>query len=399
MLQSLSTLRLPSGSLYRLYTDASAAVEDSSAGQRIGPNRVEVAGTPIDVGFSIDLTIDPKVQELAQKTAACYTGRHDVCRALGIHRAEDHDGVIGGQLLEGAMVRMAAVAVIDIASGRIEALAGALSPCARQEVDGPGLDPGCDARLPYRVQYRADALLNPAVYHSAMPASTIKPIMATAFLGDGERGRKLVAAERTAMQHEGTPAAQSLRGQLMRSDSARFLDRMFCVEQNFVACQRPWSVQAAARAFGWNANCDEARVACGDADLLFGAPLIGKSERDWNAPAPTPIAYGRLLSEPAGKTLGAPMHLMPPMPLDAGIVRRCALGADGRRGSDDDWEKCKGGAVVDVVAEGWGQGHARATVLGVAGMMATLAAAANGSARVPRPQLVAAIHGVAGASA
>jgi len=201
------------------------------------------------------------------------------------------------------------------------------------------------------------------------------------------------------MQHEGTPAAQSLRGQLMRSDSARFLDRMFCFEQNFVACQRPWSVQAAARAFGWNANCDEARVACGDADLLFGAPLIGKSERDWNAPAPTPIAYGRLLSEPAGKALGAPMHLMPPIALDAGIVRRCALGADGRRGSDDDWEKCKGGAVVDVVAEGWGQGHARATVLGVAGMMATLAAAANGSARVPRPHLVAAIHGVAGASA
>jgi hypothetical protein len=399
LLQPLEALRQPAGALYRAYAASDEPAPRVHAGRIGSRNHVDLDGAPVDVGYSIDLTIDPALQALAQKTAACYTGRHDLCRALGIHRAEDHDGVIGGQLLEGAMVRMAAVAVIDIASGRIEALAGALSPCARQEVDGPGLDPGCDARLPYRVQYRADALLNPAVYHSAMPASTIKPIMATAFLGDGERGRKLVAAERAAMQREGTPAAQSLRGQLMRSDSARFLDRMFCFEQNFVACQRPWSVQAAARAFGWNANCDEARVACGDADLLFGAPLIGKSERDWNAPAPTPIAYGRLLSEPAGKTLGAPMHLMPPMPLDAGIVRRCALGADGRRGSDDDWEKCKGGAVVDVVAEGWGQGHARATVLGVAGMMATLAAAANGSARVPRPHLVAAIHGVAGASA
>ncbi len=36
------------------------------------------------------------------------------------------------------MVRMAAIAVIDVATGRIEALAGALSPCTRQEYDGPG---------------------------------------------------------------------------------------------------------------------------------------------------------------------------------------------------------------------------------------------------------------------
>ncbi|MBV9890737.1 MAG: hypothetical protein JO090_07620 [Rhizobacter sp.] len=399
LLQPLEPLRQPSGALFRAYATSDDAVPIVHAGRIASRNHVDLDGAPVDVGYSIDLTIDPALQALAQKTAACYTGRHDVCRALGIQRAEDRDGAPGQLLLEGAMVRMAAVAVIDIASGRIEALAGALSPCARQEVDGPGLDSHCDPRLPYRVQYRADALLNPAVYHSAMPASTIKPIMASAFLADGERGRKLVASERAAMQHEGTPAAQSLRGQLMRSDSARFLDRMFCSEQNFVACQRPWSVQAAAVAFGWNANCNEARIACGDADLLFGAPLVGRDERDWNAPGPTPIAYGRLLSEPAGKTLAAPMHLMPPMALDAGIVRRCAFGADGRHGSDDDWEKCKGGAVVDVVAEGWGQGHARATVLGVAGMMATLAATANGSARVPRPHLVAAIHGVAGESA
>ena len=37
--------------------------------------------------------------------------------------------------------------------------------------------------------------------------------------------------------------------------------------------------------------------------------------------------------------------------------------------------------MVDVVAEGWGQGHARASALGAAGMMAMLAAAANGQTR------------------
>jgi hypothetical protein len=95
---------------------------------------------------------------------------------------------------------------------------------------------------------------------------------------------------------------------------------------------------------------------------------------------------------------GAAMHLMPPAALDPALVRACAAGADGRRLSDDDWEKCRGGAVVDVVAEGWGQGHARASALGVAGMMATLAAAANGQAEMRRPHLVESLHGV-GASA
>ncbi len=399
LLQPLETLRQPAGALYRVYAEGESESLARFAGGAVSRNRVVIDGAPVDVGYSIDVTIDPALQALAQKTAACYTGRHDVCRSLAMRRAEDRDQPLGSQLLEGAMVRMAAVAVIDVASGRIEALAGALSPCARQEVDGPGRDAACDTRLPYPVQYRADALLNPAVYHDAMPASTIKPIMATAFLADGGgRGNRLLASERAAMQRDGAPARDSLRGQLMRSDSARFLDRMFCVDQNFAACGRPWEVQAAARGFGWNAGCADGDEGCGKADLLFGRPLGRDDENALLAPGPTAIAYGRVLSEPAGRKLGAPMRLMPPAQLDAGILRRCAAGADGRRLSDDDWEKCKGGAVVDVVAEGWGQGHARASVLGVAGMMATLAAAANGAATVPRPHLVASLHGVAAAS-
>ena len=250
------------------------------AGHEAGRNHVDLDGAPVDVGYSIDLTIDPELQALAQKTAACYTGRHDVCRALGMRRAEDGDRPIGTQLLEGAMVRMAAVAVIDIPSGRIEALAGALSPCARQEVDGPGRDAGCDTRLPYAVRFRADALLNPAVYHAAMPASTIKPIMATAFLNDPRRAPRF-AAERAGMQREGIPARDSLRGQLMRSDSARFLDRMFCYEQGFAGCGKPWDVQAAALAYGWNVGCDEARSSCGSIDLLFGRRLDRPDDRNW----------------------------------------------------------------------------------------------------------------------
>lgn len=402
MLRPLESLRQPSGALYRLYTDAEAASPEAPGaptGYRYGPNRIVLGGTAVDVGFSVDLTIDPSLQALAQKTAACYTGRHDVCRALGLRRSEDQDRPPGQHLLEGAMVRMAAVAVIDVASGRIEALAGARSRCARQEVDGPGRDASCDPRLPYPLQYRPDALLNPAVFHDAMPASTIKPIMATAFLSDPRVGARWLAAERAAMKRDATPARNSLRGQLMRSDSARFLDRMFCFDQGYADCRRPWDVQSAAAAFGWNAGCSEAQLDCGKHDLLFGRAVDASAEAGAIRPLATPVAYGRLMSEPLGGRLGAPMRLTPPAALDAAVVRRCGAGADGRRLSDDDWEKCRGGAVVDVVAEGWGQGHARASALGVAGMMATLAAAANGQAEVRRPHLVEALRGVGSDSA
>jgi hypothetical protein len=107
----------------------------------------------------------------------------------------------------------------------------------------------------------------------------------------------------------------------------------------------------------------------------------------------TIVPYGRLLVEPANDKLGAPMRVRKAVALDSGKVVTCAAGPDGRRGSKDDWEKCRGRIVVDVVAEGWGQGNARSSALGVAGMMASLAAAANGD-EAHSPHLVDAVRGV-----
>jgi cell division protein FtsI/penicillin-binding protein 2 len=347
-------------------------------------NRVRMNGTPIDVGQSIDVTIEPSLQALAQKVAACYTGRQELCRALGITRKEDASAAIGHRLLEGALVRMAAIAIIDVESGRIEALAGAMSPCTREEYDGPGRSAHCDKRMPYPIRYRPDALLNPAVFHDAMPGSVIKPIMATAFLTDPDVGRRWLASEHAEMQRTAWPTHDSLRGQLMRSDSARFLDRMFCADQKYANCKRPWEVQAAASDFGWNADCADAREDCGKRDLLFGGALALPGMN-------TAIPYGRLLVEPSSDTLGAPMRLSKPLALDPAKVAACAAGPDGHRGTKDDWDKCRARFVVDVAAEGWGQGNARSSALGVAGMMATLAAVANGDAPAS-PHLVAGVR-------
>ena len=387
MLQSLSTLRRPSGALYRLYTDPGATPDLTPTSYRYGPNRVDVRGTPVDVGFSVDITIDPALQALAQKTAACYTGRQDICRALGMSRAEDAGHPLGQHLLEQAMVRMAAIAVVDVESGRIEALAGALSPCTREEYDGPGRSKRCDKRMPYVPRYRPDALLNPAVFFDAMPASVIKPIMAEAFLTDPVVGARWLAAERAQMRVAGTPAFESMRGELMRSASARFLDRMFCADKGFAPCARPWEVQAMAASFGWNGGCVTPREDCGKRDLLFGRGVDAGAEDGKVAPLAATVPFGRLLAEPLGGRMDAPFRLRPAIALDPQRVRTCAAAK---------WEKCSGGVVVDVVAEGWGQGHARASALGVAGMLQALAAAANGDASFREPHLVAGIRGVGG---
>ena len=152
LLQPLETLRQPTGALYRAYADGDAATAVRGAGAERSRNRVVLDGAPVDVGYSVDLDdrsgaagARPEDRRLLHRPPRRLPRARACAATRTATRRSAH------RLLEGAMVRMAAVAVIDVASGRIEALAGALSPCARQEVDGPGRDAGCDARLPYSV--------------------------------------------------------------------------------------------------------------------------------------------------------------------------------------------------------------------------------------------------------
>ena len=100
-----------------------------------------------------------------------------------------------------------------------------------------------------------------------MPASVIKPIMAAAFLSDPIVGARWLGLERADFARAATPARDSLRGQLMRSNSARFLDRMFCADQGFINCRRPWEVQSAALA------------ASRASTAFYHSPVVGKKPR------------------------------------------------------------------------------------------------------------------------
>jgi hypothetical protein len=402
LVRPLDSLRQPGGELYQDYTNRDAHDAAEPERSAYGRNVANIGGANLDVGFSVDLAIDATAQAYAQQFAACYTGSQAVCRRLGVLRSEDEGETragrrdpIGHNLQENAVVRMAGIAIIDIATGRIEAVAGAMSHCARQDDDGPGRGPECDSRLPWRPAYRRDLLENPALFHESMPASTIKPIMAAAFLTDGAYGARLLGQEQAADRPDRPPAA-GLRYELMRSDSARFLDRMFCKEKGYADCERPWAVQRMALAMGWNTAC-AGRFDCGQRDVLFGRAPDQAGKNALLGPASSLNLFGRLLAEPIdkGKTgEDKRFHLMPERPLDAAKLRQCALGKDLKPLTKDDWDDCRAGYTSQVVHEGWGQSDARASAVGVASMMAMLGAAANGAASMPAPHLVEDVRGV-----
>jgi hypothetical protein len=387
----LAGLLQPSGELYATYTEDELLPPSGPTQYRYGPNQLIMNGVDQTVGFSVKLGIDVHAQAIAQQVAACYTGNQAICAALEVRRAEDDKKAVGSKLLENAMVRMAAVAIIDVATGRVEALAGDLSPCTRQMYDGPGLDKSCDTRVPGEPRYNPDRLLNPAVFHDAMPASTIKPIMAAAFLSDGAYGQSLLRSERSMSPREGQLG--KLQTEIKTSASKAFLERMFCAEKGYRDCQRPWEIQTAATSLGWNAGCSPESGDCGMQDLLFGRPLAARAEDGKVSPLSLPYMYGRLMAE---KKVDSAKHarsfgLMaePKAPFDPAIVREC---------SRAEWKlrRCRGAEFIDVASEGWGQGNARASAIGVAGIMARLAAAADGKERVFRPHLVGEVRGVRG---
>jgi len=123
LLADLEHLRIPAGAYY----------QDLSRSTGHEGNRRKLGRVELDIGYHVQLTIDPSTQRRAQQIARCYTGESRVCRILGLDADTIGAGRVEGKLLypgakqmwEGAAARMAAIVVLDIASGRIEALARA----------------------------------------------------------------------------------------------------------------------------------------------------------------------------------------------------------------------------------------------------------------------------------
>lgn len=314
-------------------------------------NRVE-PDQPMQ-GLDLRLTIDPVMQRLAQQVAACATRQAaaKVCEAIAL---KDY----GKDFAEGARARMVGMAVLRIDTGQIVALASGHTECYAADFNGRPRGRDCP-KAPYQPRVRPDALLNHAVFTDQLPASTVKPIMALGFLAEG-------VADQDALQLE-----------LAKSDSPRFLDRMFSVDRNGRAhpeATRIFKVRDAAARVGWNTGCEPGGPDCGYFDPLFGRPaykhgagrLIGLN-----------VLYGRFFVRPDGRDFGRMDD--PALRFSASAVEECRRAGYGQ---------CRG-PVGELVSTGFGQGNSRATPLGLAGMMARLAQAERAPGKAtPWPHLV-----------
>lgn len=337
-------------------------------------NQFQVKGQPQPVGLHAQLGIDPQWQNRLQQVTQCFSGIDTpLCKSIAPGGAERY---------EGARVRMAGLAVVDVPTGRVVAGASASSPCFDHDKTRAGPRPkDCPAlaegsvhrpRLP-------QTITNHAFFTQAPPGSLVKPVLMAGILQSPQPAGSLAGLDK-AMQ---------------RSDSQQFLDAMWCRRQLGAgpfapACERPQRILDSIHRLGWNAGCDGKQAwqqsRCGMVDLLRGTALADAPasidtrllEANLYRPVQLPVLAGQLMVEsvndsvPGSKDMPVGDRLPTP-------EQRLACAQSGRKG----YVRCKG-PRMDLVSEGYGQGNAQATPVGVAGMMGALASSAQGrAARMP----------------
>ncbi|MDB5874644.1 MAG: hypothetical protein JWQ07_4086 [Ramlibacter sp.] len=316
------------------------------------PNSVTVYARPVAQGAHAVAGIVRREQSATQGVADCMTGSTSACTAMSI------DPRAWQSRYEFAAVRRIGILIVDIATGEIEAAASAHTPCYTQHHDGPGTSAACP-HLPGNPARRDAMLTNHALFAEAMPGSLVKPITAIALLADTAYASYLLG-----------PGAQQLRKDIAESNSKAFHDRLFCSDTKFIHCTRPQRLSDAAAVLGWNEGCDSGGPQrCAVTNLVDGSA----------APGGLPAFTARVGIREQGRADGAWEAI--PAAFSPAWATACQ-----REG----WSKCKGGtgSAVDLLADVWGQGNARATPPGIARMLASLGTAANGDAWVGSPHLL-----------
>jgi hypothetical protein len=358
VLEPLDSWRMPQSEIYQRLV-----------GER---NQLSIKGKLQPVGLHPQLGIDPRWQNSLQAIAQCFSGEDSpLCKGLATG---------GSDRYEGARVRMAGLAIVDVPTGRLVVAASASSPCFLHDKSRSGLAPkDCPIikegnvhrpRLP-------QTQTNHALFTQAPPGSLVKPLMMAGILRSPQPKSSLNGLE-MAMQS---------------SNSQQFLDAMLCRSLlgsgSFSAdCDRPKLILESIHHLGWNAGCDGQqdwqRSRCGKIDLLRGTALaetpvsvdIRLLEANLYRPVQLPVLAGQLMVESAAND--APgwqdIKLSGRLPTPE---QRLSCSKSGSKSGKGGYVRC-GGARMALVSEGYGQGNAMTTPVGVAGMLGVMASSAQG---------------------
>jgi cell division protein FtsI/penicillin-binding protein 2 len=320
-----------------------------------------VRGSEQPVGLHTQLSIDTSVQNSLQRLLSCYTAsaEHD-CPQLDTK---------GDERYEHARVRMAGLALVDIPTGKVLAAVSAQSPCFLHDLTRTGQRPTDCPDLPLGTVHKPQwpqAPDNHALFKQAAPGSLVKPLLMSGILVGGGKYPGLDVA-------------------LQKSDSHLFLDAWLCRKElgkgPFATdCDRPKQTQHIAHLLGWNSGCEtegygRSNLHCGEMDLLWGHPIyaaaLGPQTERSGLPSLS-VMSGRLLVQPVqfkDKRWGY-QDLIWPQSMPTAAQR-----ADCANSARKIYTGCTGNRL-GIVSEGYGQGNALTTPVGVSGLLSALANAA-----------------------
>ena len=313
-----------------------------------GTKLVSKNGFTVATGPDAAVTLSSSRQAAAQQWLDCATDGELAC-------PNGAEPPAWAQRYEGAAARMVGLAEIDIATGGVLAVAGAASPCyANHWADEPlPKDAECPS-LPARGKAQPGRLDHQGVYHSTMPGSITKPVLALALMRAKGGQRYLGGKDR-----------QWLVDVLRASDSKLLLAKVLCKDQGFPSdCDTLNHLHQAAIDLGaWTSA----------PDLLTTS--IAVSAESARVPTPAPRMFADMRQ--GGKAMALPMP-------DAQSLKDCAA---------TEFRKCKGADTARLLSELWGQGDSSMTPLAAAHMAARLGAAANAGARQIAPLHLLVTHG------
>lgn len=318
--------------------------QQSSQGKLFAPGWIEYLGldkwpqrwlpyyafntTHLGQGNHLGISIVTPVQSKVQEIADCYTGKSN----------DPSCDASGAGMLEGARARMMGILVVNAKTGEIEAAASAHTPCYSAQHSNQ-MDADC-LRLPRAPNSSEWKLNNHALNGVGMYGSLDKLPMSLGLAKSGSPIGINQARMDSAIGH---------------SETEMFIDDVMCVDQDFAPnCikARLRAIAAAADDIGWQTHCKQGDTQCGKINLL-GAP---SGNLNYSVPA------ARWMSNPVHSTQSLAESVNPG---ERGFTRE-AIAACYNHGSEHRWRHCKGEALVQVLAELFGQGNASSSPVGIA---------------------------------
>nr|WP_313090828.1 penicillin-binding transpeptidase domain-containing protein [Moraxella sp. CTOTU48268] len=338
-------------------------------------NSINVDGSNIKIGYNMALTLEPAVQTTAQQVADCVTNSPNGADCNSVLSPALQN--VANGMYENALVRSIGIAVIDVKTQGVLALASADSNCYRADNGDTTIKPtGCP--ILWKKDWSKQNLMNHALYQTVYPGSTVKTVQALALVRANPRFKNMQ-----------TPEAQYLKQVIASSSTEKVANFLYCQRTTSAmslqrdrqgVCQGMPAFKKASDDMGWSVNCaDKGGVNCGFKDLLFG--------KAYNSDPMLQSRYfsGVLLTD------GKQDYTTKQLQFTESQVASCVKANGGRMNG-----ACRqGGDMLNAsMNQVFGAGNAKTSVLGVSDMFANLLIADNGATQRRGVHLIEDLWGV-----